>query len=146
MFLQASAILSTGGVGCSRFCSNFGGCSRFCSNYFLGGRGVPPNFRGGCSSKLSGGVPPNFQEGVPLNFWGGGSPPEYGQRSASTHPTGMHSFFSDNHPKTISESVRSECSSYRMVFSTSHILDFLKKTNSFPLTWAVAFKLWDSTF
>ena len=96
MFLQASVILSTGG-GCSRFCSNFGGCSRFCSN-FSGGRsffgGVPPNFRGG---------PPNFQGGFlqifgGCLFWGGSSkfsggrfPLEYDQRSAGTHPTGMHS-------------------------------------------------------
>ena len=33
-----------------------------------------------------GGVPPNF-------FFEGGSPPEYGQRSAGTQPTGMHSCF-----------------------------------------------------
>ena len=42
--------------------------------------GGPPNFweGGGCSSKFS---------------RGGGSPPEYGQRLAGTHPTGMHSCF-----------------------------------------------------
>ena len=57
--------------------------------------GVPPNFRGGGFLQIFGGV--SFFGGVPPNFWGGclflggGSPPEYGQRSAGTHPTGMHS-------------------------------------------------------
>ena len=46
---------------------------------------------GGDSSKFSGGG--SFLGGVPPNFRGGGSPPEYGQRSAGTHPTGMHSCF-----------------------------------------------------
>ena len=50
-------------------------------------------FRGvffwGGSSKFSGGG--SFFGGVPPNFRGGCSPPEYGQRSAGTHPTGMHS-------------------------------------------------------
>ena len=85
---------------------------------FLGGEGVPPNFRGGVvfgggggpskfsrggcylgggpskfsgvgggSSKFSGGCLQIFGG----SFFGGGSPPEYGQRSAGTHPTGMHS-------------------------------------------------------
>ena len=87
MFLQASVILSTGGEGGSFFGGvppNFrGGC------LFLGG---PPNFRGGGSSKFSGGVPPNFRRGGSSKFFlGGGSPLEYGQRSAGMHPTGMHS-------------------------------------------------------
>ena len=63
----------------------FGGSSKFFG-------GVPPNFWGG----IFWGVPPNFGgvffSGVPPNFRGvGGSPPEYGQRSAGMHPTGMHS-------------------------------------------------------
>ena len=54
---------------------------------FLGGvpfLGVPLGgyFFGGCIF-FEGGVPPNFRGGFP--------PPEYGQRSAGTHPTGMHS-------------------------------------------------------
>ena len=68
---------------------NFGGVSFW---------GVPPNFGGGVSFGGSfGGVPPYFRGGVPPNFLGGvsflggGSPPEYGQRSAGTHPTGTHS-------------------------------------------------------
>ena len=64
--------------------------------------GGASKFSGGGASKFSGGVPPNFR-GVPPNFrgggvpfwgvpfWGGGPSPEYGQRSAGTHPTGMHS-------------------------------------------------------
>ena len=41
---------------------------------------------GGACSKISGGVPaPNFRGGGGLQF------SEYGQRSAGTHPTGMHS-------------------------------------------------------
>ena len=78
---------------------------------FLGG--VPPNFRGGCwflqiffwggsskfsggclflggYSKFSGGFLQIFRGGS-SKFSGGGSPPAYGQRSAGTHPTGMHS-------------------------------------------------------
>ena len=51
--------------------------------------GAPPNFRRGGSSKFSGGVLQIFGGGG--IFLGGGSPPEYGQRSAGTHPTGMHS-------------------------------------------------------
>ena len=50
--------------------------------------GVPPNFGGGL---VQGGVPPNFRGGGSLQFFGGGSPLEYGQCSAGTHPTGMHS-------------------------------------------------------
>ena len=58
------------------------------SVYSVGGRGCL-KFRGGCLK---------FWWGC-LKFWGGclkfsggrGSPPEYGQRSASMHPTGMHS-------------------------------------------------------
>ena len=64
--------------------------------------GVPaPNFRGGCAcSKFSGGACSNFLGGwllqifggVPApNFWGGLQFSEYGQCSAGTHPTGMHS-------------------------------------------------------
>ena len=34
-----------------------------------------------------------FGGGVALQIFGGGSPPEYGQRSAGTHPTGMHSSY-----------------------------------------------------
>ena len=81
-------------------CSKFGGVSAPNLGGFLqisGGGiffwwgGVPPNFwgvylGGAGSSKFSGGVPPNFRGG-------GGSPPEYGQRSAGTHPTGMHHCF-----------------------------------------------------
>ena len=75
----------------------FGGdiSSKFLGGYFFGG--VPPNFRGRGSSKFSGGgifggVPPNLGGGFGGSyFFGGGSPPEYGQRSAGTHPTGMHS-------------------------------------------------------
>ena len=46
--------------------------------FFRGG--VPPIFRGVCYS----GTPPGQQT------------PEYGQRSAGTHPTGMHSCLSVN--------------------------------------------------
>ena len=46
------------------------------------GGGRSPIFRG--VSYFFGGGSSNFSEG-------GGSPPEYGQRSAGTHPTGMHS-------------------------------------------------------
>ena len=78
IFSQACVILSTGGGVWSRGGSpNFqGGSSKFSG-------GVPPNF---------GGVPPKFQGGF-LQIFGGGSPPENGQRSAGTHPTGMHSCF-----------------------------------------------------
>ena len=63
IFSQASVILFTG-VG--------GVWSRGVSNFSAGGG--PPNFRG------------------VSNFPGGGvSPPEYGQRSAGAHLTGMHS-------------------------------------------------------
>ena len=74
------------------------------------GGGVPPNFWG--VSKFSGGClvrggvwsrgVSNFSGGMCLQFFGrgslqifggGGSPPEYGQRSAGTHPTGMHSCY-----------------------------------------------------
>ena len=67
--------------------------SQACVILFTGGSGpggVPPNFGG--VLQIFGGFPPNF-------FWGGsskfsgGSPPEYGQHSAGTHPTGMHSCF-----------------------------------------------------
>ena len=50
---------------------------------------VRPNFRGGFPPNL-GGFSSKFLGGS-LNFWGRGSPPEYGQHSAGTHPTGMHS-------------------------------------------------------
>ena len=46
-------------------------------------------------SNFSGGVVSNFFSGVVSNFFLGGSP-EYGQRSAGTHPTGMHSCLSRN--------------------------------------------------
>ena len=60
-----------GGGACSKF-SGGGACSKFSG--------------GGACSKFSGGVPaPNF-------FGGGLQFSEYGQRSAGTHPTGMHSF------------------------------------------------------
>ena len=42
-----------------------------------------PNFRGGVCSKFSGGVCSKFSGGLQFS--------EYGQRSAGTHPTGMHS-------------------------------------------------------
>ena len=55
-------------------CSKFGGCLlQIFGGYFFGG-GV--FFQGGI-----------FWGG----FFGGGSPLEYGHRSAGTHPTGMHS-------------------------------------------------------
>ena len=54
-----------------------GGCSRFCSNFSGGALDFALIFWGGGSSK----------------FLGEGSPPEYGQRSAGTHPTGMHSCY-----------------------------------------------------
>ena len=84
-----SVCLSTGGV-----LQFFGGVS---SNF----RGAP-NFRGGVSKFLGGlqisGGPPIFRGvlqffgGVVSNFLGG-LQPEYGQRSAGTHPTGMHSCY-----------------------------------------------------
>ena len=46
-------------------------------------------WRGGCLPG-GGGV---CLEGGFLQILGGGSPPEYGQRSAGTHPTGMHSCY-----------------------------------------------------
>ena len=67
--------------------------------------GGSPIFQGGGLSNFSGGVLQIFWGGSP-NFFGGefskilgslqffwGSPPEYGQRSAGTHPTGRHSCF-----------------------------------------------------
>ena len=71
IFLHLSVILFTGG-----------GSSKFGGGLFLGGGMFLQIFLGGVSfwggsSKFSGGE--------------GGSPPEYGQRSAGTHPTGMHS-------------------------------------------------------
>ena len=87
IFLHLSVILFTGGAldfalifrgGALDFALIFGGgCSRFCSNFSGGAPDFALIFRGGGSSKFSGG--------------GGGFPPEYGQRSAGTHPTGMHS-------------------------------------------------------
>ena len=75
--------LSTGGGACSKCSGGRGGaCSKFsgggaCSK-FLG--------RGGACSKFSGGGPaPKFRGGLQFS--------EYGQRSAGTHPTGMHSFY-----------------------------------------------------
>ena len=57
-----------------------------------------PNFWGGVCSKFSGGSAPNFGGGVCSKFLGGCLVPggclqfsEYGQHSAGTHPTGMHS-------------------------------------------------------
>ena len=79
MFLHVSVILLTGGGPAPNFRGGRGACSKF------SGGGVPaPNF---------GGVPaPNFGGGVPApNFRGGLKFSEYGQRSAGTHPTGMHS-------------------------------------------------------
>ena len=67
-----------------RGCLVQGGLQFWGVSNFLGGGGFP-NFRG--VSKFLGGSP-NFRGS--LNFRGG-SPPEYGQRSAGTHPTGMHS-------------------------------------------------------
>ena len=62
---------------------------------FKGGGLVPgvSNFSG--DLQFFGGVS-NFSEGPPIlwgvsNFFGGWGLPEYGQRSASKHPTGMHS-------------------------------------------------------
>ena len=59
-------------------------------------------FTGVCDSVHRGGLVPGgrvsglggspiFRGKGGLQFFGGGSPPEYGQRSAGTHPTGMHS-------------------------------------------------------
>ena len=61
---------------------------------FIGGVSGPGGVSGrGVSGP--GGCSPNFRRWgvVPPNFRGGGSPPEYSQRSAGTHPTGMHSCF-----------------------------------------------------
>ena len=97
-FRGEGACFKFSGGACSKFSGGGGACSKFSG-------GVPAsNFRGGCllqnfgggacskfcgggaCSKFSGGVPaPNFQGGVVLQF------SEYGQRSAGTHPTGMHS-------------------------------------------------------
>ena len=57
--------------------------------------GVVSNFSGGVGLQFFGGGVSNFSGGSPIfrggsNFRGGGAP-EYGQRSAGTHPTGMHS-------------------------------------------------------
>ena len=58
----------------------------------LTGGGVVSNFSGGGSPTFPrGGVVSNFSGG--LQFSGGGGSPEYGQRSAGTHPTGMHSCY-----------------------------------------------------
>ena len=48
-------------------------------------------------SNFSGGL--QFFWGSPI-FWGGNQTPEYGQRSAGTHPTGMHSCWHFFLPKT----------------------------------------------
>ena len=113
IFSQACVILSTGGGVCAwRGGLPGGGVSAWRGGFlqiFLGGclpgGGVPPNFGGGVC--LEGGFL-QILGGVCLErggwggflqiFWGGclpgrggGSPPEYGQRSAGTHPTGMHS-------------------------------------------------------
>ena len=107
IFSEACVILSTGG-GCA---PNFrwGGCLL----QIFGGVSAP-NFGGGVCSKFSGGVSasnfrgmggcllqifegvsaPNFRGGLLQIFWGGLQFSEYDQRSAGTHPTGMHSFFS----------------------------------------------------
>ena len=84
-----------------------GGCLQFFGGFlqiFLGGFlqifGGSPIFQGGVSLIFRGGC---------LQFWGGflqifrgvskfsggGVPPEYCQRSAGMHPTGMHSCFCD---------------------------------------------------
>ena len=65
----------------------------FCPQGGSGPGGVPPNFRG--LQFFGGGVPPIFRGGSSKfsGGMGGGSPPEYSQRSAGTHPTGMHSCF-----------------------------------------------------
>ena len=67
-----------------------GACSKFsggCLLQIFGGGCLLQIFRGGACSKFSGG-------GVPApNFRGGLQFSEYGQRSAGTHPTGMHSCF-----------------------------------------------------
>ena len=62
-----------------------GGSSKFLGGVLqIFGRGVLQFFLGGSSRFFWGGRSPVF-------WRGGGSPPEYGQRSAGTHPTGMHS-------------------------------------------------------
>ena len=81
--------LSTGG-GC--LLQIFGGCLL----QIFGGEVAAPNFRGGCLLQIFGGgcLLQNFG-GVPApKFRGGLQFSEYGQRSAGTHPTGMHSFLS----------------------------------------------------
>ena len=96
--------------GCSRYCSNLGGCvcSRFCSKYFggvffrgvffwgvfFGGVFFGGIFFGGgifWGGYFFGGV--FFREGGVFlgGIFLGGYSLEYGQRSAGTHPTGMHS-------------------------------------------------------
>ena len=80
IFLQLSVIHSV----------HMGGCLL---QIFFGG-GVCSNFSGGVCSKFGGVSAPNFRGGVCSNFSGGGGGlqfSEYGQRSAGTHPTGMHS-------------------------------------------------------
>ena len=95
MFLHVSVILLTGGcLPGGGVPPNFqGGLLQIFGGGVSAWRGVPPNFWGrGCLP--GGGVPPNFRwRGSSKFFWGGGSPLEYGQRSAGTHPTGMHSCF-----------------------------------------------------
>ena len=74
--------LILGGLGTSKFSGVSqisGGFSNF-SGGVLQFSGGSPNFGGGFF---------NFSGG--LQFLGGIPPPEYGQRSAGTHPTGMHS-------------------------------------------------------
>ena len=113
MFLQAFVILSTGG------CLVQGGC------LVLGGSGPGGVWsRGGCLqfggfSNFSGGSP--IFRGVSNFFWGGavsrfsrGSPifrgglqPEYGQRSAGTHPTGMHSCCNTHFPTRLPHRLKS---------------------------------------
>ena len=83
MFLQASVILSTGGSPIFRGGLQFFGGSPI----FLGG--VSPIFQGGASKFLGGCL--QFFGGSPI--FRGGLQPEYGQRSAGTHSTGMHSCF-----------------------------------------------------
>ena len=102
IFSQA-CVCPQGGCLVPGGCLFWGGSSKcFGGGVFLGGflqifrggvffGGGSSNFLGG-SSKFSGvGSSKFFLGGVFL--WGGGSPPEYGQRSAGTHPTGMHSCF-----------------------------------------------------
>ena len=90
IFLHLSVILFTGGVWSGGLQFFRGGL------HFFGGGGWGSPIWGGSGLQSFGGGSPIFGGlqffGGISNFSGGGvSPPEYGHRSAGTHPTGMHS-------------------------------------------------------